>query len=112
MSASTGCGWRNDVRQPLPACTGADCLLTYGSVMSALEAAEQPLAKLSRAEKAQVLQWAARDLGDAFPGIESRPGVCGGEPCIVRTRIPACHRNDALTFPLVSSHRTSSQATS
>ncbi len=22
------------------------------------------------------------------PGIESRPGVCGGEPCIVRTRIP------------------------
>jgi len=56
--------------------------------MSALEAAEQLLAKLSRAEKAQVLQWTARDLGDAFPGIESRPGVCGGEPCIVRTRIP------------------------
>jgi hypothetical protein len=27
--------------------------------MSALEAAEQLLAKLSRAEKAQVLQWAA-----------------------------------------------------
>lgn len=23
-----------------------------------------------------------------FPGIESRPNVCGGEPCIVRTRIP------------------------
>jgi uncharacterized protein (DUF433 family) len=57
-------------------------------LMSALEAAEQMLAKLSRAEKALVLQWAARDLGDAFPGIESRPGVCGGEPCIVRTRIP------------------------
>lgn len=56
--------------------------------MSALEAAEQLLAKLSRAEKALVLQWAARDVGDAFPGIESRPGVCGGEPCIVRTRLP------------------------
>jgi uncharacterized protein (DUF433 family) len=28
------------------------------------------------------------DLGDAFPGIDSIPGVCGGEPCIVRTRIP------------------------
>ena len=56
--------------------------------MSVLEAAEELLAKLSRAEKAQVLQWAARDLGDAFPGIESRPGVCGGEPCVVRTRIP------------------------
>lgn len=56
--------------------------------MSVLEAAEELFAKLSRAEKAQLLQWAARDLGDAFPGIESRPGVCGGEPCIVRTRIP------------------------
>lgn len=56
--------------------------------MSVLEAAEELLAKLSRAEKAQLLQWAARDLGGAFPGIESRPGVCGGEPCIVRTRIP------------------------
>ena len=56
--------------------------------MSVLEAAEKLLAQLSRAEKAQVLQWAARDLGDAFPGIEGRPGVCGGEPCIVRTRIP------------------------
>jgi uncharacterized protein (DUF433 family) len=22
------------------------------------------------------------------PGIDSTPGVCGGEPCIVRTRIP------------------------
>jgi len=30
----------------------------------------------------------ARDLGDVFPGIESNPGVSGGEPCIVRTRIP------------------------
>ncbi|MGC1376953.1 MAG: DUF433 domain-containing protein [Anaerolineales bacterium] len=43
---------------------------------------------LSRSEKAQLLQWAARDLGDAFPGIESSPQICGGEPCIVRTRIP------------------------
>jgi len=44
--------------------------------------------KLSRSDKAQLLQWAARDLGDSFPGIESNPQVCGGEPCIVRTRIP------------------------
>ncbi len=56
--------------------------------MSALEAAEEILAKLSRAEKAQLLRWTASDLIDAFPGIESLPGVCGGEPCIVRTRIP------------------------
>jgi uncharacterized protein (DUF433 family) len=27
-------------------------------------------------------------LGDAFPGIDSQPDICGGEPRIVRTRIP------------------------
>jgi len=27
-------------------------------------------------------------LVDAFPDIDMTPGVCGGEPCIVRTRIP------------------------
>src|SRR5262249_29692302 len=46
------------------------------------------LDSMSRAEKAQLLQWVARDLGGASPGVESRAGVCGGEPCIVRTRIP------------------------
>jgi uncharacterized protein (DUF433 family) len=53
-----------------------------------LEEAESLLGRLSRSEKARVLQWVVSDLGDAFPGIESRPDVCGGEPCIVRTRIP------------------------
>lgn len=56
--------------------------------MSLLEQAEELIAKLTRAEKAQVLQWTARDLGDAFPGVESRPDICGGDPCLVRTRIP------------------------
>ncbi len=56
--------------------------------MNALAEVEKLLPQLTRAEKAQVLQWAARDLGDSFPGVESVAGVCGGEPCIVRTRIP------------------------
>lgn len=56
--------------------------------MSALEQAEQLLASMSRAEKAQLLRLTVQDLGEAFPGVESRDGVCGGEPCIVRTRIP------------------------
>lgn len=46
------------------------------------------LPNLTRGEKAQLLQWGARDLGDAFPGVESIPNVCGGKPCIVRTHIP------------------------
>lgn len=56
--------------------------------MSKLQEAEKLLTDMSRAEKAQLLQWVARDLGDVLPGIESIPGVCGGEPCIVRTRVP------------------------
>jgi uncharacterized protein (DUF433 family) len=56
--------------------------------MSTLQEVEKLLPVMTRAEKAQVLQWVARDLGDAFPGIESNPKVCGGEPCIIRTRIP------------------------
>jgi hypothetical protein len=56
-------------------------------VMSRLEEVEKVAAGLSRAEKAQLIQSVARGLGDAFPGIESNPGVCGGEACIVRTRI-------------------------
>lgn len=56
--------------------------------MSTLQEAEKLLSRMTRAEKAQVLQWVARDLGDAFQGIDSNPDICGGEPCIVRTRIP------------------------
>lgn len=57
-------------------------------MMSRIQEAEKLLTAMTRAEKAQVLQWVVRDLGDAFPGIDSIPNVCGGEPCIVRTRIP------------------------
>ncbi len=56
--------------------------------MSLLHDFERQLESLTRAEKAQLLQWVARDIGDSFPGIESTPRICGGEPCIVRTRIP------------------------
>lgn len=56
--------------------------------MSALQDVEQILSHLSRAEKAQVLQWIVRDLADAFPGIDSTPDVLAGEARIVRTRIP------------------------
>ena len=56
--------------------------------MNALRQIEEMLPSMTPAEKAQVLQWMARDLGDSFPGIDSIPGVSGSEPCIVRTRIP------------------------
>lgn len=56
--------------------------------MNALDEVAELLGRLSRGEKAQVLQWVVRDLGDAFPGIECSSGVCGGDACAVRTRIP------------------------
>ena len=56
--------------------------------MGRMQEAEKLLSGMTRGEKAQVLQWVARDLGDAFPGIDAAPDVCGGEPRIVRTRIP------------------------
>ncbi|MGO8750080.1 MAG: hypothetical protein ACLQNE_29390 [Thermoguttaceae bacterium] len=43
--------------------------------MGSLRDIEQQLDSLTRGEKAQLLQWVARDLGDAFPGIESTPGI-------------------------------------
>jgi uncharacterized protein (DUF433 family) len=56
--------------------------------MNTLQETEKLLSKMTRGEKAQVLQWVVRDLGEAFPGIENIQGVSGGEPCVVRTRIP------------------------
>ncbi len=56
--------------------------------MSVVQEAEKLIGIMTPAEKAQVLQWVVRDMGNAFPGIESTPGVCDEVPCIVRTRIP------------------------
>jgi uncharacterized protein (DUF433 family) len=56
--------------------------------MSLLDELENQLPSLTPAEKAQLLQSVARELGNAFPGVESHPNVCGGDACIVRTRIP------------------------
>ena len=52
--------------------------------MSLLKDAEHLLSRMTRAEKAQVLPWVARDAAGALPGVESTPGVCGGDPCVVR----------------------------
>ncbi len=57
-------------------------------MLNSLAEVERFLAEMKPAEKAQVLQWILRDLDQGFPGVENMPGVCGDEPCIVRTRIP------------------------
>lgn len=79
--------------------------------MNHLAAIEKMLEQMTRPEKAQVLQWVVRDLGDAFPGIESTPGVCGGDAVILRTRIPvwvleSARRQGASDAELLQSYRT------
>ena len=56
--------------------------------MNSLQNVKKMLSGMSPGEKAQLLQWVVQDIGNAFPGIDIIPGVCGGAPIIVRTRIP------------------------
>lgn len=56
--------------------------------MTTLQQVQELLPVMTMGEKAQVLQWLAQDLSGITPGIESAPGILGGDPCIVRTRIP------------------------
>ena len=46
------------------------------------------LAEMTPVEKAELPGEVVRDTNDEFRGIESRPDVIGGVPCISRTRIP------------------------
>lgn len=45
------------------------------------------LSALSKAEKAEVVENLALQIGDTWPGIEKTPGVAGGAASIGRTRI-------------------------
>ena len=56
--------------------------------MSNLQQAKELLHTMTRAEKAQVLQWVANELSDIFPGIEKTPGICGGVARVSGTRLP------------------------
>src|SRR5579864_2150810 len=64
--------------------------------MASMSDFEKQLPTLSPGERAQILKWVVQELGDAFPGIDSRPDICGGESCIVRTRIPVWLLEQAL----------------
>jgi len=56
--------------------------------MSTRRESNEILAGMNRSEKADLLQQLLAELDESFPGIETREGVAGGVPCIVRTRIP------------------------
>lgn len=56
--------------------------------MTTLHDIERAVAKLSPAEKAELLRHIASELTGGLSGIEHRVDVLDGEACIVRTRIP------------------------
>lgn len=56
--------------------------------MTVLEQAIDLIGRLTRGEKVRLVRDIVSQLDESFPGIDSRPDVCGGEPCVVRTRIP------------------------
>lgn len=64
---------------------------------------------MTRGEKADLLQHIARNLGDAYPGIDLTDGVSGGDPCVARTRVPVwtlaqAHRSGAREAELLLSY--------
>lgn len=65
---------------------------------------EKLISRMTRAEKAQVLQWIVQDLGDIFPGIESHPDIANGAACIVRTRIPVWLLEQARSLGATDGH--------
>lgn len=62
--------------------------MTAHQIETPLRTIENMLRQLSSGERAQVLQWLARDFAGSSPGIDKTPGICGGDACVVRTRIP------------------------
>ena len=59
----------------------------------------------------RLLSLVALEVADAYPGIDSRPGVCGGAARIIRTRIPiwlleALRRNGRSEAALLADYPT------
>jgi uncharacterized protein (DUF433 family) len=77
--------------------------------MTALEQARSALNQLSISERQQLLEEIALNSIEIAPRIFRTPGVCGGEACIRRTRIPIWlleegRRNGASDTQLLASH--------
>jgi uncharacterized protein (DUF433 family) len=53
-----------------------------------LKELKKQLLALTTVEKAQAIQILVQSLTNTWQGIEKTPGVCGGDACVVNTRIP------------------------
>ena len=53
-----------------------------------LQEIEKKLLTLTAQERAKAIQILTKTIGKGAPGIDKVPGVCGGDACIIGTRIP------------------------
>lgn len=53
-----------------------------------LTKAESIISGLSETDKAQLLRWLEKEVGNGFKGIEKNEDVMGGAACVRQTRIP------------------------
>jgi uncharacterized protein (DUF433 family) len=77
--------------------------------MTAIEEARSALNRLSVPERQQLLEEIAHESLEVAPGIFRTPGVCGGDACVRRTRIPVWlleegRRNGSSDADLLRSH--------
>nr|MDO8117321.1 DUF433 domain-containing protein [Candidatus Sigynarchaeota archaeon] len=56
--------------------------------MDRIAEAERLVARMSTKERASFFQRMLRFFGNVQVGIDMNPRTCGGEACIIRTRIP------------------------
>jgi len=66
---------------------------------------------LPKGDQMRLLSLVALEVADAHPGIDSRPGICGGSARIIRTRIPvwlleALRRNGRSEAELLADYPT------
>ena len=53
-----------------------------------LQELETQLLALTPIEKSEAIRLLTQSLSNSWPGITKTPGVCGGDACIAKTRIP------------------------
>jgi len=62
--------------------------LIIEAILPMLPELETQLLALTPTEKAEVIRLLTQSLSNSWPGITKTPGVCGGDACIAKTRIP------------------------
>jgi len=53
-----------------------------------LQELETQLLALTPTEKSEAIRLLTQSLNNSWPGITKTPGVCGGDACIAKTRLP------------------------